>query len=323
MADVPGTKISALDAVVDLLDDDEVPLRRGSGDKKITVANLKAAVGGGLAEWDAETTYQTGEIALDRGGLWASEVDDNLNSRPISGNSDWRLVGGTPYVRTTVTRQEVLGLFNFPLATVPSPGSGKLLRIVGGTYWQKFGTVAYTAGSVPALWVGDASEFAAGNFTGPTALHSFGSDDFMKESEDVAAPLAFGSFYDDADKVYGLAATMENKPIYLGADSPQQGPIATVVIRDGGTGYVVGDTGTIGSGGGTYEVATVSGGVVTSITLTDPGTAHIIANGETTEAGGGQPGSGTGLTLDVTDLTADAGDGEAVVDVYYGIVTRP
>jgi len=47
--------------------------------------------------WNSGITYAAGEIKLDRNGFWKA-LATNTNSRPVSGNTDWELVGGTPYV---------------------------------------------------------------------------------------------------------------------------------------------------------------------------------------------------------------------------------
>lgn len=53
--------------------------------------------GGGLPIWDTETEYITGAVVLDRDGIWKA-TGTNTDSRPVSGNTDWELVGGTPYM---------------------------------------------------------------------------------------------------------------------------------------------------------------------------------------------------------------------------------
>ena len=59
---------------------------------------------------------------------------------------------------------------------------------------------------------------------------------------------------------------------YKVSDGPclAAGAIRTQTIASGGTGYAVGDTGTIASGGAVYKVFSVSRGVVTAITLSVP-----------------------------------------------------
>ena len=89
---------------------------------------------------------------------------------------------------------------------------------------------------------------------------------------------------------------------YKVSDGPclAAGAIRTQTIASGGTGYAVGDTGTIASGGAVYKVFSVSRGVVTAITFSVPyGSGYTISSGVTTTA---TTGSGTGLTLNITGV---------------------
>lgn len=81
--------------------------------------------------------------------------------------------------------------------------------------------------------------------------------------------------------------------------------IATSTLGSGGTGYAVGDTGTIvqsGGSGATYIVNTVSSGVVATYTITSGGTGYSVQNGVATANGGAQPGAGSGFTINITAL---------------------
>lgn len=82
------------------------------------------------------------------------------------------------------------------------------------------------------------------------------------------------------------------------------GSIAAAGVTAGGTGYAIGDTGTIttGSGNATYRVATVSGGAVASFTVTSGGSGYTVGTGQATARGGSQPGSGSGFTVNVTSI---------------------
>lgn len=78
--------------------------------------------------------------------------------------------------------------------------------------------------------------------------------------------------------------------------------LTTVTVGDsGGTGYVVGDLVTVvqgGGSGGQVTVEAVSGGVVTAVSpSTFPGTGYALANNLATTGG-----TGTGLTVDITQL---------------------
>lgn len=77
------------------------------------------------------------------------------------------------------------------------------------------------------------------------------------------------------------------------------GAIKASVLNAAGTGYAVGDVGTINGGtGGTYRVDTLAGSGVATYTITAPGTAgYSVAAGVTTTA---VPAGGTGFTIDIT-----------------------
>lgn len=83
------------------------------------------------------------------------------------------------------------------------------------------------------------------------------------------------------------------------------GAIPAIAIAVGGASYTAGDTGTISTGGAnaTYKVLAVTGGVVTAIALTGAGTGYTTGLGVATATGGGQPGSGTGLTVNMLNET--------------------
>lgn len=85
------------------------------------------------------------------------------------------------------------------------------------------------------------------------------------------------------------------------------GAILTSSLNSGGAGYAVGDTGAISGGliSAVYIVVTVSGGAVTSYMLVG-GTGYVTNTDVQTQPGGSQPGSGTGFTIDITAVDADA-----------------
>jgi hypothetical protein len=82
------------------------------------------------------------------------------------------------------------------------------------------------------------------------------------------------------------------------------GSIQTSTLGVGGSGYAVGNTGTIAGGtGGTYTVNTVSSGVVLTYTISNFGTGYTA----TTETTSATSGSGTGLTITLTEVAQAAG----------------
>jgi hypothetical protein len=77
------------------------------------------------------------------------------------------------------------------------------------------------------------------------------------------------------------------------------GPISSISVDTGGTGYITGDTVTIstGSADATYTV-TASNGVVTSLTQASAGTSYTAGNGKATTGG-----TGTGLVVSITRIS--------------------
>lgn len=81
------------------------------------------------------------------------------------------------------------------------------------------------------------------------------------------------------------------------------GPIGSIGVDSGGSGYAVGDTGFISSGSGdaVYQVKTISGGAVTAVTMLNPGTSYTAYTGATTAAAPAVPANaGLGLRLNIT-----------------------
>ncbi|MBM2817028.1 MAG: hypothetical protein HW421_3790 [Ignavibacteria bacterium] len=95
------------------------------------------------------------------------------------------------------------------------------------------------------------------------------------------------------------------------------GNVKTVSIANGGTGYSVGNTLTILSGGGncTLTVTSVSGGVVTGVSIAIAGTAYSIGNDYSTSVA---PVGGTGCTINVTDITGTADNAAATMFQILG-----
>src|SRR6266545_449805 len=83
-----------------------------------------------LSPWVMGKKYAVSQVVLDRGGFWYA-VAANVNSRPISGNANWTLVGGTPYVDVVLSPIDLTTapLFANPFigvgfSVVPAPGVG-------------------------------------------------------------------------------------------------------------------------------------------------------------------------------------------------------
>ena len=93
------------------------------------------------------------------------------------------------------------------------------------------------------------------------------------------------------------------------------GFISSATLNAGGTGYAVGDTGTINGGNSdaTYTITSVSGGAVTGFSIVQKGTGYSAASGVATSYGGTQPGTGTGFTVN-TVIDSGWSPQSAVID---------
>ncbi len=94
------------------------------------------------------------------------------------------------------------------------------------------------------------------------------------------------------------------------------GAITAATIDAGGSGYSVGDTGTIictpnwgdcfGADNATYQVTAVSGGAVTAFTISNPGNAYdvtTVSTGQNPAPTAATTGDGSGLTLNITGVS--------------------
>src|SRR5579872_1325252 len=103
----------------------------------------------------------------------------------------------------------------------------------------------------------------------------------------------------------------------------EKNTIVTMTIASGGSGYVNGDTGTVNGGIylATYSVTSVSGGgVITGLLLGDGGGGYSVGTNVATTRGGAQPGSGSGLTVNITSL---GGNNPCCAYMIYSGVSTP
>jgi hypothetical protein len=98
---------------------------------------------------------------------------------------------------------------------------------------------------------------------------------------------------------YGAIGAAD-KPLTLSFDQPIDGAaILTAFVQDAGTGYVIGDTGTIdgGDNNATYVIDTVGGsGEVLTFTVTSGGNSYVTTGSNPTTT---VTGVGSGLTLNI------------------------
>ena len=166
----------------------------------------------------------------------------------------------------------------------------------------------YAAGAVVTLanqiWVSKISS-NVGNTPGADAsVDVFGNQVW----EEYFGPLVIDQWYapTSSTPTTGISSTAYVVGDIVYRSSTTTGPISSSALATGGTGYVVGDTGTLTMSGAsndaTYIVTTETGGVVTGYTLTGSGTLYPVTSDGTTEpaagaTGGAQPGLGVGLTF--------------------------
>ena len=82
------------------------------------------------------------------------------------------------------------------------------------------------------------------------------------------------------------------------------GNIALSTVIAGGSGYAVGDTGTVDGGStlATYIITFVSSGVVAGYTITSGGAGYTVTSPATTTTGGAQPGVGVGFEIAILEI---------------------
>lgn len=219
---------------------------------------------------------------------------------------------GLPFTVTHLTTAQIRTLHTTPIPVVPAPGAGFIALPVYVVSVYTFGTVAFGNTGNDGLnmfWAGDTS----------TALISAMSPGMLGS----ASVLAIGSGSDIGPIAESLglnkAITATNQTGDYNA-----GAIVTTTLGAAGTGYAVNDTGTITTfdDDATYIVNSIgAGGAVATFTITNPGTNYLVSNGNATARGGAQPGSGSGLTINITAITQ--GDGTLKVVTYYQVVPVP
>lgn len=116
--------------------------------------------------------------------------------------------------------------------------------------------------------------------------------------------LPYDDFGDGSNVVWvATLGTSTFYPEFLPIPDGEWGSVAgsDIVVHDGGSGYVLGDTGFVGGGDGIleYQVTQVDSGAATRISLRASGANYLPAVGVTTTNGSVQPGSGSGLTVTI------------------------
>lgn len=217
--------------------------------------------------------------------------------------------GGFSASTTIISQTQLQTMFSQPVQVIPAPAANQIIQIVGGTL-QYYGD---GTGGYPGAAVG----------IGPSVgTYSYGGNNPI-ENANTASPVTPNTAGVSLTTLAGspmIIFTAEDGGVWGAITSStitQSGPISTVVLDTGGTGYAIGDTGLIQAfnGDATYLVDTVGdSGAVVTFTMTDPGSSYTTGSFPTTTSGA-QPGSGTGFTVNVTAILP-GGSGYVVND--YG-----
>jgi hypothetical protein len=212
----------------------------------------------------------------------------------------------------TLTSAQIKALSSSPIVTVPAPGAGNLINVLGVAARLNFGTHAYAALTDVLTFLYDNAAFDG--VTNPSI------------SGLVTNPQSGNAYtpgFVDPDSS-NLTGNANSAIAVFGTNSYNVGPIVTATLGGGGAGYVANDTGTItnGANDATYKVLTVgAGGAVLTFQITGAGTTCSVANGNATVDGGAQPGVGAGFTVNITAV--QTGDGTLKVVTYYQIIPVP
>jgi hypothetical protein len=224
--------------------------------------------------------------------------------------------GGTPaggllVEKAHLTAADLLTLNSAPTELLPAPPAGQAAVVVLATFEFVTGVATYAGNAVTLNYTN-----AAGPLACPTTIIGL-----------MTTAAHFGSRWTSegpSTQVLIPLAQIDGQPIYVASavDPPWSGPIVTTALNNGGTGYAIGDTGTLDGGGvlADYIVDTVDliTGAVLTYNLTSFGDLYTVTVGDTTTPGGGQPGIGAGLLLDIVDIVP--ADGDLYVTVQYVLV---
>lgn len=215
-----------------------------------------------------------------------------------------------------VNASQIGTLHSSPTQILAAPGSGNVVTAVKATFEWKPGTCGFASTMTPTFfWSGsgfDLMDTPNGNGVNLGFLTP------------VAYVLQHNATAGSSSVANVARSLIENIAVVLGkegaTDPERAGPIVTSSLAAGGTGYAVGDTGTINTqaytGGATYTVNTVSAGAVVTYTINSGGDGYrTTVNPVATTKGGAQAGSGSGFTINVNSIPA--ADGDIYATLWY------
>lgn len=213
------------------------------------------------------------------------------------------------FASVTLNSGQLAHLHSTPVLMIAAPGAGKFIQPITVAIKYVYETVPFeTTGAESVLQGTLGGQTVLGFGTGPTILVSTGNSlNFL-----TGAGTASGQFD---------PSTFENQALYFtAADDFAAGAVLTSSLAAGGTGYSIGDTGTINSGdfNAAYTIDTVGGsGNVLTYHLTNGGAQNVPTSAvATTVVTGGGDGAFT-----VNILTTAIGDGAASLIISYIVIT--
>ena len=218
-------------------------------------------------------------------------------------------------VTIPLTADDINHLFSAPKLLVAAPGAGKAIIPIAATYAIHAGIIPF--GTIDSPRPGPADITYGGVYANLTSL---GGGPSIFESPANPQETITGGLVNLASIAPVSNSISNNTGIYLttSADFVGWGAIATSTLNAGGSGYAVGDTGSVDSNNGTafYVIDTVDGGgAVLTYHLTNNGNQYKIGDTDTYTSGP-QPGVGVGFTVHITAITPGDGTGSVTI-VYY------
>jgi hypothetical protein len=220
--------------------------------------------------------------------------------------------GGLSSTTTHLTAAQIINLGNVPVELIPAPGAGNIIVVFGAAMAFEFGTIAYSPSGSDILFAAYATDLLIGLTANVTGLITSANSAFQ-----------FGAA--DQTGLVNILPGDDNQAVVLTGDATYPaGAIATSSLAAGGSGYAIGDTGTIQTGNddATYQVLTIGAlGAVATYAITFGGTLYQPQTNQPTATGGAQP--GVGINFAVNILTVTPGDGTLKVVTYYQIVPVP
>jgi len=237
---------------------------------------------------------------------------------------------GVQTATVSLTSSQIQNLAATPVQLVAAPGAGNYIYLVSPPLFELvFGTTPYSS---PSCFNSMQFMVSPGNtqsVLGTNWIGVYAPDDLLTQIQSVIETTGSGSV--TLPELTLPVAALSNAPLYLWI--LPCGNIGTSSVGVGGSGYSVGNTGTITAIGGssanaTYTITGVSSGSVTSFSVTNVSGALYLptsSNGPyTTDV---TTGGGNGaFTVNVNTVSSaqefTGGDGTLKVTVYYQVLAQ-